>query len=161
MHSDDPIPELHDPIPELKEALAQAITDRLTGWTQEMAAALIGIDQPRMSNLRNGRLERFSLAHLIRLLTRLGAAITLDLAWPKGWWNRPRPPRRGSPPGALLRPARGSVRARVKPKTSKPGAHSDWRRTTCLLTPLERDRHAPPGRRAMGARLACDNQELE
>ena len=86
---------LNDPIPEYKAVLARAITERLTGWSQEMAAALIGVDQPRMSNLRSGKLENFSLAQLIRFAARLGATVSLGVTWPQGWWNRPRPPRSG------------------------------------------------------------------
>src|SRR5688572_17941177 len=50
-----------DPIPPLKEQLARELVARVAGWTQEYAAAFIGTDQPRMSDLRKGRLGRFSL----------------------------------------------------------------------------------------------------
>ena len=41
------------------------------GWSQENAAALLHTSQPRVSNLRKGKLERFSLEHLIRMATRV------------------------------------------------------------------------------------------
>ena len=46
-----------------------------------MAAALIDIDQPRMSDLRNGRLTRFSLEKLIRCASRLGAEFHFTVTW--------------------------------------------------------------------------------
>jgi predicted XRE-type DNA-binding protein len=40
--------------------------------TQVAAAALMGIDQPKVSALLNGRLANFSTDRLMRLLTALG-----------------------------------------------------------------------------------------
>jgi predicted XRE-type DNA-binding protein len=40
--------------------------------TQVAAAALMGIDQPKVSALLNGRLSNFSSERLMRLLTALG-----------------------------------------------------------------------------------------
>jgi predicted XRE-type DNA-binding protein len=70
-----------DPVPALKEAVARAIVDRLQGWTQVNAAELLRTDQPRVSDLRNGRLERFSLEKLVRLATRLRGDVTIDVRW--------------------------------------------------------------------------------
>ena len=70
-----------DPIPPLKEEIARIVVDRLHGWSQAMAAALIDIDQPRMSDLRNGRLTRFSLEKLIRCASRLGAEFHFTVTW--------------------------------------------------------------------------------
>lgn len=70
-----------DPIPVLKQHVTSAIVAHLKAWTQEMAAELIRTDQPRVSDLRNGRLERFSLEQLIRFATRLGADVTVAVTW--------------------------------------------------------------------------------
>jgi predicted XRE-type DNA-binding protein len=72
-----------DPIPKLKEAVAAAIVARLDGWTQPMAAELLRCTQARVSNLRTGRLERFSLQKLIRMAARLHATIRVDMQWPR------------------------------------------------------------------------------
>jgi predicted XRE-type DNA-binding protein len=70
-----------DPIPELKAQVARAVTDHLNGWSQVNAGALLRTDQPRVSAFRGGRLERLSLEQLIRLATRVGADITIDITW--------------------------------------------------------------------------------
>ena len=45
--------------------------------TQVAAAKLMGIDQPKVSALLNGRLASFSSERLMRLLTRLGQDIEI------------------------------------------------------------------------------------
>lgn len=47
--------------------------------TQVGAAALIGIDQPKVSALLNGRLANFSSDRLMRLLTALGQDVDIVL----------------------------------------------------------------------------------
>ena len=76
-----------DPIPPLKDQIARLIVDRLPGWTQTNAAALLETDQPRVSDLRDGNLERFSLEQLVRLMSRLGGDVQLTVAWdPRRRW---------------------------------------------------------------------------
>ena len=75
-----------DPVPELKAQVARAITDHLDGWSQVNAAALLRTDQPRVSNIRGGRLERLSLEQLIRFANRVGADITIDIKWARKRW---------------------------------------------------------------------------
>jgi predicted XRE-type DNA-binding protein len=70
-----------DPIPPLKDQLARAIVDRLDGWSQANAADILDTDQPRMSDLRNGRLTRFSLEQLMRFASRLGADVHVTVTW--------------------------------------------------------------------------------
>jgi predicted XRE-type DNA-binding protein len=70
-----------DPVAVLKEQLARSVVERLDGWTQANAAELLRTDQPRMSDLRRGRLTRFSLEHLIRLAWRVGGDVRLELTW--------------------------------------------------------------------------------
>jgi predicted XRE-type DNA-binding protein len=45
--------------------------------TQRAAAALMGIDQPKVSALLNGRLANFSSDRLMRLLTALGQDVEI------------------------------------------------------------------------------------
>lgn len=45
--------------------------------TQVAAAALMGIDQPKVSALLNGRLANFSTERLMRLLTALGQDVEI------------------------------------------------------------------------------------
>lgn len=47
--------------------------------TQVAAAALMGIDQPKVSALLNGRLANFSSERLMRLLTALGQDIDITV----------------------------------------------------------------------------------
>jgi predicted XRE-type DNA-binding protein len=65
-------------VPEAEEALAKAdiaarvcevIVER--GLSQRKAAALLGVDQPKVSALMRGRLEGFSLGRLFRFLNAL------------------------------------------------------------------------------------------
>ena len=72
-----------DPIPTLKQQVASAIVADLAGWTQPMAAELLRTDQPRVSDLRSGKLDRFSLDRLIRFAARRGATVSIEIAWPR------------------------------------------------------------------------------
>ncbi|ELI6428067.1 XRE family transcriptional regulator [Vibrio harveyi] len=42
------------------------------GWTQAQAATEIGVSQPRISNLMNGQLSKFSIDTLLEILGKLG-----------------------------------------------------------------------------------------
>lgn len=50
------------------------------GWTQEQAAKRMGISQPRVSKLRKGAWDEFSLDMLLTLATRVGLRTELKLA---------------------------------------------------------------------------------
>lgn len=54
--------------------LAMQITSfiRAQGWTQAAAAAHCGVTQPRMNDLMNGRISRFSLDALVNIASALG-----------------------------------------------------------------------------------------
>lgn len=54
---------------DLALAISTIISDH--GWTQEDAAAALGIDQPKVSALMRGRLSGFSFERLMRFLNRL------------------------------------------------------------------------------------------
>jgi predicted XRE-type DNA-binding protein len=60
-----------DPIPPLKQQLGAELAKLLAGWNADDIAVVIGTDRPRISELRRGRLARFSLETLIRYLARL------------------------------------------------------------------------------------------
>ena len=50
-------------------------TIRRRGWTQTKAAAVMGIDQPKVSAIVRGRLADFSLDRLVSYLDRLGRTV--------------------------------------------------------------------------------------
>lgn len=54
--------------------LARQITSALRerGWTQSAAAAHCGVTQPRINDLLNGRVSRFSLDALVNIASALG-----------------------------------------------------------------------------------------
>lgn len=70
-----------DPIPALKIQLADLIVKRIAGWAQVDAADLLRTNQPRISDLRNGRLERVSLEKLVRLVQRAEGFVELRVEW--------------------------------------------------------------------------------
>jgi predicted XRE-type DNA-binding protein len=55
--------------------IAQLIAEQKL--TQKKAAALLGIDQPKVSALLRGKLEGFSTDRLLRLLNRLGQDVEI------------------------------------------------------------------------------------
>ncbi|HET9453120.1 MAG TPA: XRE family transcriptional regulator [Gemmatimonadaceae bacterium] len=69
-----------DPIPALKRQLAATITARMEGWEQYNGGAMLHIDGARLSNIRRGQLERFSLQALIRMLVRIGEEVVITTA---------------------------------------------------------------------------------
>ena len=82
--------------PQPEEALAKArlayeiersIRDR--GLTQAEAAKVLGIDQPKVSALRNGRLSGFSVERLIRFLNAMNRDVAIVVS------AKPRSRRRG------------------------------------------------------------------
>jgi predicted XRE-type DNA-binding protein len=74
-----------------KVRLAMAINDVLhrRGLTQGKAAALLGINQPKVSALSKYRLEGFSVERLMRFLTSLNQDVEIIIR------NRPRARRPG------------------------------------------------------------------
>lgn len=55
------------------------------GWTQEQAAAFFGETQPRISNLINGEISRFSVDKLLNMLGRAGMQVRVEVL-PKVVW---------------------------------------------------------------------------
>src|SRR5579872_2487821 len=48
-------------------------------FTQSQAAAILGIDQPKISALKQGKLSGFSIERLMRLLVRLGRDVEITV----------------------------------------------------------------------------------
>jgi predicted XRE-type DNA-binding protein len=45
------------------------------GWTQQQAALQFGVTQPRISDLKRGKIDRFSIDMLVRMLSRAGLRV--------------------------------------------------------------------------------------
>ena len=58
-------------------ALRAFIEDR--GLPQSRAARLLGVSQPRVSDLVRGRIELFSIDALVQMLGRVGVGLTIRL----------------------------------------------------------------------------------
>ena len=52
---------------------------RRQGWTQAKAAKVMGVTQPRVSNLVHGRIDRFSVDSLIGLLRTCGLHVHITV----------------------------------------------------------------------------------
>ena len=52
---------------------------RRRGLTQSQAAAILGIDQPRVSDLVRGRLEKFSMEKLCDFLRAMGCDVEIRI----------------------------------------------------------------------------------
>ena len=71
------LPEADDLL--VKAELASKIIAeiRRRGITQGQAAAILGIDQPKISALKQGKLSGFSIERLMRLLILLGSDVEI------------------------------------------------------------------------------------
>ena len=69
---------LDDPIPRLKQQLANSILETIE-WQWSVYDGLIGLDQPRLSNLERGHLDRFSVQKLIRVLALLNRRVDIKV----------------------------------------------------------------------------------
>jgi predicted XRE-type DNA-binding protein len=75
--------ELPDPEEYLAKAqLAQRIADIIAEQklTQARAAAILGVDQPKVSALVRGNLEGFSIGRLLRFLNALGREVKIIIS---------------------------------------------------------------------------------
>ena len=72
----------------LKTMLAGAIAARIerlkasSGITQSAVARRLGITQPRLSYLRSGRLDQFSVDYLVQVAVGLGLSVHCTIARP-------------------------------------------------------------------------------
>ena len=66
----------------LRAGLVREICSRVaaTDWTQTEIATRLGVTQPRVSDLLNGKLSKFSLDALVNMLARLGGDVELRVA---------------------------------------------------------------------------------
>ncbi len=48
--------------------------------TQQAAAEMLGISQPRVSDLKRGKVDKFTIDMLVNLLTRLGHNVSVRVA---------------------------------------------------------------------------------
>ena len=57
--------------------LMNTLVDRIKaeGWTQKKAAEILGVTQPRVSDLMRGKISLFSIDALVGMLTRAGIRI--------------------------------------------------------------------------------------
>ena len=71
-----------DPIPELKRQVGAELAALIKEGNADNIAAHLGTDRPRVSEIRRGKLERFSLETLIRYVTRLHRRVELQITYP-------------------------------------------------------------------------------
>lgn len=62
---------------ELMAAIAELIREK--GWTQGQAAEVLGVGQPRISDVVQGRVDRFSIDMLIVWLEKLGKDVSVSI----------------------------------------------------------------------------------
>ena len=86
-----------DPIPTLKQQVGDLLAKELAGWRRWDIAQWIGTEAPRISDIRKGRLQRFSLETLLRYAARLRYRVELKLEKRRIEQPKAKPTR---PPGA-------------------------------------------------------------
>ena len=66
----------------LRSRLMMALRDHIArvGLSQAAAAKLLGVTQPRISDLMRGKIDLFSLATLVNMLAAAGLHIELQVA---------------------------------------------------------------------------------
>lgn len=64
---------------QLKQELGRELCAVIDGWTQVEAADLLHLPQPKVSALRRGRYEGFSVSRLVRLIASRGYNVELHL----------------------------------------------------------------------------------
>ncbi|WP_405178290.1 XRE family transcriptional regulator [Nocardia sp. NBC_01377] len=65
----------------VRSRLMVAISERIDefGWSQRVAAGNLGVTQPRISDLKNGKLSRFSIDVLVNLATQVGLTVQVKV----------------------------------------------------------------------------------
>ncbi len=72
----------------IKADLGSIVSQRIdhlkssTGTSQSALASRIGLTQPRLSSLRRGKLEQFSLDALVRIAVALGLSVRVNVTRP-------------------------------------------------------------------------------
>ncbi len=70
-----------DDIKEVKTIVINKIAKIIAkkGWNQKHAAKVLGIDQPKISHIKNGKSAGFSLERLLKFLSLVGYGISFSL----------------------------------------------------------------------------------
>jgi predicted XRE-type DNA-binding protein len=66
----------------LRSALMMALEQHIKtqGWTQAEAARLLGVTQPRVSDLMRGKIDLFAIDTLVNMLTAAGLRVEIHVA---------------------------------------------------------------------------------
>ena len=66
----------------LRSALMIALTEHITRqkWTQTQAAARLGVTQPRISDLKRGKIDLFGLDTLVNMAVAAGLHVEMRVA---------------------------------------------------------------------------------
>lgn len=66
----------------LRSALLIALTEHIArqGWTQKEAAARLGVTQPRISDLKRGKIGLFGLDTLVNMAVAAGLHVEMRIA---------------------------------------------------------------------------------
>lgn len=66
----------------LRSALMMALANHIEkeGWTQAMAAQRLGVTQPRISDLKRGKIDLFGLDTLVNMLAAAGLEVHTRIA---------------------------------------------------------------------------------
>ena len=65
----------------MRSNVMTVVNETVRGWstTQARAARRLGITQPRLNDLLNGKINKFSLDTLLTLATRAGLKVKIDI----------------------------------------------------------------------------------
>jgi predicted XRE-type DNA-binding protein len=63
----------------LRSDLMRELTSQIAGMSQQEAANLLGVTQPRVSDLVRGKIQHFALDKLINMAARAGLKVTLTV----------------------------------------------------------------------------------
>ena len=75
-----PNPEEHLLKANLARLINKAVEEH--GWTQQYAAKVLGVTQPKVSDLGRGRLKNFSVERLLGFLARLEHRVAITVSSP-------------------------------------------------------------------------------
>ncbi len=66
----------------LRSALMIALADHIAreGWTQKEAAGRLGVTQPRISDLKRGKIDLFGLDTLVNMAVAAGLQVKMRIA---------------------------------------------------------------------------------
>lgn len=99
-----------------RSALMMSLSEVIRGqeMTQEQAAALFGVTQPRISDLMRGRVNLFSLDALMDMAAAAGMAPTVKVSSPKAIQRKP----------VKTAIAKRGVKVAIVKRQTRPAAHA-------------------------------------